>query len=95
VVELQTCETGQLFPPVPRQPGPQTPLGVLHTRPDVAFPQSASSVQPHWPPERHWAPARLGSHAAVFVGVHSVQLFRVGSHTNGAGQSASVRHWTH
>ena len=94
MVELQTSETGQPFPPVPRQPGVQRLMPASHTRPDVTEPHSASVVQPHCPPVKQAAPARSGLQAAVDAGVHSVQVFRAGSQTKGAPQSASTRHCT-
>lgn len=92
VIDVQSCETGQPFPPVPRQPGVQRLIVVSHTRPDVMEPQSESVVQPHCPLVRQAAPARVGLQVVVAVGVHSVQAFRTGSQTNGAVQSMSTRH---
>jgi hypothetical protein len=94
VITVQICETGQPLPPMLRQPGVQRPAAMSQTRPDVAPPQSASAVHPHWPVVRQRAPARSGLHAAVEVGVHSAQTFRVGSQTNGGAQSAVTRHST-
>ncbi len=94
VDDEQTSETGQPFPPMPRHPGVQREAAVSQTRPDVMLPQSASVVQPHWPLDRHCPPARLGSQAPAIAGVHSVQVWRAGSHSSELGQSASTRHST-
>jgi hypothetical protein len=94
VLDEQTWDTGQPLPPIPRQPGVQRPAPASQMRPEVVPPQSASVVQPHWPPVRQRAPARSALQAAVEVGVHSAQVRRVGSQTSGAGQSAFTRHST-
>ncbi len=87
-------EMGQALPPVPRQPGVQRLMLASQTRPEVEPPQSGSTVQPHWPPARHWAPAKSARHSPGENGMHSVHVFVVGSQTRAPPQSALTRHCT-
>ena len=93
-IDEHTSGGGQLLPPLPRQPAVHVFDVVLHTRPEVAPPQSASVTQPHFSLARHAAPIALAMQFWVCFGVHSTQ-WSIASQTSPPEQSGSLRHCTH